>query len=51
MNFPIMYAIAGMNRLIDAGHPFYWHPFDGGHETTAADALQMYMVLHASTAP
>jgi poly(3-hydroxybutyrate) depolymerase len=51
MNFPIMYAITGMNQLIAAGHPFYWHPFDGGHETTPADALQMYLDLHTSTAP
>jgi poly(3-hydroxybutyrate) depolymerase len=51
MNFPIMYAIAGMNRLIAAGHPFYWHPFNGGHTTNPADALQMYMDLKSSTAP
>lgn len=50
-NFPIMYAIDGMNRLIDAGHPFYWHPFNGGHTTNPSDALQMYEDLHTSTAP
>ncbi len=50
-NFPISYAIAGMEALIDAGHPFYWHPFDGGHTTTAAFANTMYMDLKSYTAP
>jgi poly(3-hydroxybutyrate) depolymerase len=50
-NFPISYAIAGMNRLVDAGHPFFWHPFDGGHTTNAAFANTMYMDLKSSTAP
>ena len=47
----IQYAIAGMNRLEDAGHPFYWHPFDGGHTTTPAFAGTMYDDLKSSTAP
>ena len=51
MNFPIMYAIAGKDRLIAAGHPFYWHPFDGGHTTNPTDALTMYQDLAASVAP
>jgi phospholipase/carboxylesterase len=50
-NFPIQYAITGMNRLEDAGHPFYWHPFDGGHTTTPAFAGTMYDDLKSSTAP
>jgi len=49
-NFPISYAIAGMDTLIEAGHPFYWHPFDGGHTTTPAFANTMYMDLKSSTA-
>ncbi|HEY2365970.1 MAG TPA: hypothetical protein VGH87_06270 [Polyangiaceae bacterium] len=50
-NFPIQYAIAGMNTLEDAGHPFYWHPFDGGHTTTPQFAGAMYDDLKSSTAP
>jgi poly(3-hydroxybutyrate) depolymerase len=50
-NFPISYAIAGMNILTDAGHPFYWHPFTGGHTTTPAFAQTMYMDLKSYTAP
>ncbi len=50
-NFPISYAIAGMNKLTDAGHPFFWHPFDGGHTTNAGFANTMYMDLKSSTAP
>jgi poly(3-hydroxybutyrate) depolymerase len=50
-NFPISYAITGMEELIEAGHPFYWHPFDGGHTTTAAFANTMYMDLKSYTAP
>ena len=50
-NFPIQYAIAGMDKLTDAGHTFYWHPFDGGHTTTPAFAATMYDDLKSSTAP
>jgi poly(3-hydroxybutyrate) depolymerase len=50
-NFPISYAIAGMNTLTDAGHTFYWHPFDGGHTTTPQFANTMYNDLKSSTAP
>jgi len=50
-NFPIQYAIDGMNRLLDAGHPFFWHPFDGGHTTNAGFASTMYTDLKSSTAP
>jgi poly(3-hydroxybutyrate) depolymerase len=50
-NFPIQTAIDGMNQLKAAGHPFHWHPFDGGHMTTPQDALQMYLDLESSTAP
>ena len=44
-NFPIQYAIQGMDTLIEAGHPFYWHPFDGGHTTTPQFASAMYADL------
>jgi poly(3-hydroxybutyrate) depolymerase len=50
-NFPISYAIAGMDALLDAGHPFYWHPFDGGHTTNATFAATMYGDLKGYSAP
>jgi poly(3-hydroxybutyrate) depolymerase len=50
-NFPIQYAIQGMDELVEAGHPFYWHPFDGGHTTTPQFAATMYADLQSSTAP
>lgn len=50
-NFPIQYAIQGMDTLVEAGHPFYWHPFDGGHTTTPQFANTMYSDLKSSTAP
>jgi poly(3-hydroxybutyrate) depolymerase len=50
-NFPISIVEKGMQRLVDAGHPFFWHPFSGGHTTTAPFALQMYMDLKPFSAP
>lgn len=39
MNFPIANAKQGIDTLQAAGHPVFWHPFSGGHQATAADAL------------
>ena len=50
-NFPIATARAGRDKLLAAGHPVYWHEFDGGHTTNAAFALQMYDDLASSTLP
>jgi poly(3-hydroxybutyrate) depolymerase len=50
-NFPITAARAGRDKLMAAGHPVYWHEFDGGHTTNAAYALQMYDDLASSLAP
>ena len=50
-NFPIAQALAGINKLKAAGHTTYWHPFTGGHTTSAPDALARYDDLKSSTAP
>ena len=51
-NFPFEVAGQGSHdALVDAGHVVYWHPFDGGHITTAADNLQMYEDLQNSLSP
>lgn len=50
-NFPIAQALSGINQLKAAGHTTYWHPFTGGHTTSASDALARYDDLAASTAP
>jgi poly(3-hydroxybutyrate) depolymerase len=50
-NFPIAQALAGINQLKAAGHTTYWHPFTGGHTTSASDALARYDDLKGSTAP
>ncbi len=52
MNFPIEETgIPSRNVLADAGHTVYWHEFDGGHETSDADALQMWNDLKGWTSP
>ena len=50
-NFPIAQALAGINTLKAAGHTTYWHPFTGGHTTSAPDALARFDDLKTSTAP
>jgi poly(3-hydroxybutyrate) depolymerase len=50
-NFPSAQALAGINKLKAAGHTTYWHPFTGGHTTSAPDALARYDDLKTSTAP
>ena len=50
-NFPIAQALAGINTLKAAGHTTYWHPFSGGHTTSAPDALARFDDLKSSTAP
>lgn len=52
--FPIGWAIEGMDELVDAGHPFFWHPIDGGAHgvgNNPTDALQRYEDLRSSTGP
>ncbi len=52
MNFPINETgIPSRNVLADAGHTVYWHEFNGGHETSPADALQMWNDLKGWTSP
>lgn len=51
MNFPIMYAKAGIDRLTAAGHMTYWHPFSGGHTANAPMAAQEYDDLISSSSP
>ena len=51
MNFPIMYARQGRDRLMAAGHTVYWHEFDGGHTTTPAYAATMIQDLMGSRSP
>lgn len=51
MNFPIASAQAGITKLMNAGHPTFWHPFSGGHTTNAGFAATMYDDLKAFSAP
>jgi poly(3-hydroxybutyrate) depolymerase len=51
-NFPFAKCGEGSrDALVDAGHTVYFHPFVGGHMTSAADWLQMYGDLESSTTP
>jgi predicted esterase len=51
-NFPIAQTgEPSRDALLDAGHTVYWHEFNGGHTTNAADALQMWNDLKSSTSP
>jgi len=51
-NFPIAQTgEPSRDALLDAGHPVFWHQFNGGHTTNAADALQMWNDLKSSTSP
>jgi len=50
-NFPIQYALDGINTLSAAGHPTFWHPFNGGHTANAAQTLVMYDDLETFSAP
>jgi poly(3-hydroxybutyrate) depolymerase len=51
MNFPIMYAQAGIDRLKAAGHMTYFHIFSGGHTATPMMAAQEYDDLISSSSP
>lgn len=51
MNFPIMYAQQGITRLMNAGHPTFWHPFSGGHTANAMMTAQEYEDLKGYSAP
>lgn len=51
MNFPIASALAGITKLMNAGHPTFWHPFSGGHTTNAGFAATMYDDLIGFSAP
>lgn len=51
MNFPLMYAQAGIDRLKAAGHMTYFHVFNGGHTASAQMAAQEYDDLISSSAP
>ena len=50
-NFVLADALSGINRLQAAGHPVFWHPFVGGHQATAADALVEFDELKGFIAP
>jgi poly(3-hydroxybutyrate) depolymerase len=51
MNFPIASALTGITKLMNAGHPTFWHPFNGGHTTNAGYAATMYDDLKGFSAP
>jgi poly(3-hydroxybutyrate) depolymerase len=51
MNFTAASALDGIEALMAAGHPTFWHLFSGGHQATAQDALTEYDELKAFTAP
>lgn len=51
MNFPIASAQSGITKLMNAGHPTFWHPFSGGHTTNAGFASTMYDDLKGFSAP
>jgi predicted esterase len=51
MNFPLMYAQTGIDRLKAAGHMTYFHIFSGGHTSSAQMAAQEYDDLISSSAP
>ncbi len=51
-NFPFAQCGEGSrDALVDAGHAVDFHSFNGGHETSPADALQQYEDLESSTSP
>jgi len=51
MNFPLMYAQAGITRLMNAGHMTYFHVFSGGHTASPPMAAQEFADLASSSAP
>lgn len=51
MNFPLMYAQAGIDRLKAAGHMTYFHVFSGGHTANAMMAATEYDELISSNSP
>jgi predicted esterase len=51
MNFMAADALNGINALKAAGHPTFWHLFNGGHQATAQDALTEYDELKTFSAP
>lgn len=51
-NFPFEQdGVGSRNALVDAGHTVYFHPFDGGHMTDPAQALQAWNDLKSSVSP
>ena len=50
-NFMAADAQNGINRLMTAGHPVFWHLFSGGHTAKAADALAEFDELKLYTSP